>query len=256
MKFRPCIDIHNGKVKQIIGSSLSGENAHENYVSSHEASYYALMYKKDGLVGGHIALLNSPNSAEGNISVEKALQALNAYPYGLQIGGGINNENAKNYLSSGASHVIVTSYVFNSGEINYTNLQKIVKAIGKEHLVLDLSCRVKDNEYYIVTDRWQKFTNEVLSITLLEKLSNYCSEFLIHSVDVEGKQAGIDYRLCSFLGGWNGNVITYAGGISNMEEIAQIGNLSGGKLDFTVGSGLDIFGGKIKYKDLVALYNT
>ena len=139
MKFRPCIDIHNGKVKQIVGGSLKDQDnqAVTNFASEYEADYYAKMYQKDGLVGGHIILLNPATSEYYDATKQQAMKALRAYPQGMQIGGGINAENAKEYLEAGASHVIVTSYVFKNGEIHWENLKKLYEAAGKEHIVLD-----------------------------------------------------------------------------------------------------------------------
>ena len=193
MDFRPCIDIHNGKVKQIVGTSLKdkGNFAKENFVATQDGAFYANLYKSQGIKGGHIILLNSADSEYYEATKEQAMLALRTYPGGLQVGGGINADNAGEYIKEGASHVIVTSYVFKDGVINYENLEKLKNAVGKEHLVLDLSCRLKDGKYYIVTDRWQKYTDEVVDDRTLDTLMGYCDEFLIHAVDVEGKQSGI-----------------------------------------------------------------
>lgn len=253
MKFRPCIDIHNGKVKQIVGDSLrdEGNQAITNFSSEQDADFYAKMYKKDGLKGGHIILLNSKQSEYYEATKAQALRALSAYPNGLQIGGGITAENAKEYIDAGASHVIVTSYVFEDGEVNWTNLDKLVNAVGKNHIVLDLSCRKKDGNYYIVTNRWQTFTNVKINKEILEKFAKYCDEFLVHGVDVEGKSSGVELELVKLLSDWNGIPITYAGGIGSMEDLEMFRETSGGMLDFTIGSALDLFGGKIPY-DIVA----
>ena len=194
MEFRPCIDIHNGRVKQIVGGSLKDKDnqAEENFVSQMDGAFYANMYKKAGIRGGHIILLNPVTSEYYEATRAQALLALHSYPGGLQIGGGITADNAAQFIEAGASHVIVTSYVFNNGRIDYNNLEKLVDAVGKSHLVLDLSCRKKDDSYYIVTDRWQKFTDEVITEELLDELSQYCDEFLIHAVDVEGKASGLE----------------------------------------------------------------
>ena len=194
MRFRPCIDIHNGQVKQIVGGSLkdAGDQAQENFVATQDAAFFAKLYQKAGLQGGHIILLNPPSSEYYEATKSQALQALHAYPGGMQIGGGIHADNAAEYLDAGASHVIVTSYVFKDGKISYENLEKMVKSVGKEHLVLDLSCRKKDGDYYVVTDRWQKFTDMKLNLEALRELGSYCDEFLIHAVDVEGKARGIE----------------------------------------------------------------
>lgn len=249
MKFRPCIDIHNGKVKQLIGGSLKdeGDRATENFVSEKDAAYFAILYKNDGLIGGHIIILNNKESEYFEASKKQALKALQAYPNGMQIGGGVNDQNAKEYLDAGASHVIVTSFVFKDGKVDYENLKKLDRAVGKEKIVLDLSCRKKDDDYYIVTDRWQKFTEEKVTVELLNKLSGYCDEFLIHGVDVEGKGSGMEEELVKILLDYNGNPITYAGGISSMEQMGKFEKLCDGKLDFTIGSALDLFGGTLSY---------
>lgn len=254
MKFRPCIDIHNGKVKQIVGGSLldRGNQAEENFVSEQDASFYANLYKSNGIKGGHIILLNPTGSEYYNADKEQAKHALEAYPGGLQIGGGITADNAKEFLDMGASHVVVTSYVFKDGRIDFDNLNAMVSAVGKDRLVLDLSCRKKDGEYYIVTDRWQKFTEVKVTKDTLNLLSDYCDEFMIHAVDVEGKANGIEKELAELLGNWSGIPITYAGGIGSFEDIDMLEKLGQNKLDVTVGSALDIFGGSMKFEDVVA----
>lgn len=253
MRFRPCIDIHNGKVKQIVGGSLrdEGDQAITNFASKYNADFYAEKYKKDGLVGGHIILLNPKTSEYFEETKKQAMLALDAYPGGLQIGGGITANNAREYIDAGASHVVVTSYVFRDGEVNWSNLEKLVNAVGKEHVVLDLSCRKKDGDYYIVTNRWQTFTNVKIEPTILEQFSKYCDEFLVHGVDVEGKSSGVELDLVRLLAEWNGIPITYAGGIGSMDDLREFENACNGKLDFTIGSALDLFGGSIPY-DIVA----
>ncbi len=250
MKFRPCIDIHNGKVKQIVGGSLKdeGNQAITNFSSEYDTSFYAEKYKNDGLRGGHIILLNATDSEYYEATRRQALLALAAYPNGLQIGGGITAENAQEYLDAGASHVIVTSYVFQDGEIHWDNLQNLVNAVGANHIVLDLSCRKKDEAYYIVTNRWQTFTNIEVTLDLLQELSQYCNEFLVHGVDVEGKSSGVESELVKLLSKWDGVPITYAGGIGSMNDLQEFRVISGGKLDFTIGSALDLFGGNIPYE--------
>ena len=253
MRFRPCIDIHNGKVKQIVGGSLKdfGNQAKENYVSEYTASYYANMYKEDGLSGGHIIMLNAKDSEYFEETHQQAIDALKAYPGGLQIGGGITAENAKYYIDAGASHVIVTSYVFKDGRISWENLEKLQYAVGNERIVLDLSCRKQSGSYYIVTDRWQKFTDVVLDIELLDKLSSFCDEFLVHGVDVEGKGAGMEHELVQLLAKWNKKPVTYAGGIGSVEQLQVFERLTDGKIDFTIGSALDLFGGTIPYRKIL-----
>lgn len=266
MQFRPCIDIHNGKVKQIVGSSLkdAGNQAEENFVSELGAADYAKMYQSDGIRGGHIILLNAADSEYFEATKKQAEAALMAYPGGLQIGGGITAENAPSYIEMGASHVIVTSYVFKDGKINYENLDKLVAAVEKEHVVLDLSCRYLENQtvldgetepreagYYVVTDRWQKFTEERVTVELLDKLSQYCDEFLVHAVDVEGKQSGIQRELVELLGAWGKLPITYAGGVHDFSDLEAVKVLGKGNLHVTIGSALDLFGGTLAYKDVL-----
>lgn len=253
MRFRPCIDIHNGKVKQIVGGSLKDENnqAKENFVSEVDSTYYANLYKANNIKGGHIILLNSKDSEYFEATKSEALKALMAYKGGLQIGGGVNCDNALEYIKAGASHVIVTSYVFKDGKINYDNLNKIFNAVGKEHLVLDLSCRKKDDKYYIVTDRWQKFTDVCIDENIFYELSKYCDEFLVHAVDVEGKASGIEEEVAKILGRLENLKVTYAGGISSFADLDILKELGNGKVDFTIGSALDIFGGKMQFDSVV-----
>lgn len=255
MRFRPCIDIHNGKVKQIVGGSLTDKNdfARENFVSEQTADWYARLYKKDGLKGGHIILLNGKASPCYEATKAQALAALRVYPKGLQVGGGITPDNAFEYLEAGASHVIVTSYVFSEGRIHYQNLCRMRDTVGKEQLVLDLSCRKKGTAYYIVTDRWQNFTDVAVTKELLTELSGYCSEFLVHAVDVEGKASGVEQELAELLGEWEGIPVTYAGGVGSMEDLDILRRLGRGRLDVTIGSALDLFGGCIPYQNVVYL---
>lgn len=250
MRFRPCIDIHNGKVKQIVGGSLkdAGNSATENFVSAQTADFYARLYKERGLKGGHIILLNATDSEYYEATKAQAMLALSAYPNGLQIGGGINDKNAMEYINAGASHIIVTSYVFKNGRIAYDKLEKICETVGREHLVLDISCRKKDGKYYVVTDRWQKFTDVEVTAELFYELSKYCDEFLIHAVDVEGKAKGIEEGVAKILGELSGITVTYAGGIGSYDDLDDLKNIAKGKADFTVGSALDIFGGVLEFE--------
>ena len=242
MKFRPCIDIHNGKVKQIVGGSLmdQGDRATENFVSSQDAAWYASKYKNDGLTGGHIILLNPESSEYYDADVSQALAALKAYPGGLQIGGGIHPGNAMKFLEAGASHVIVTSYVFKDGQIYFEHLENLCRIVGRNHLVLDVSCRKKGDSYYIVTDRWQKFTSVKMDLETLERLSPYCNEFLIHAVDVEGKASGIEKPLVSLLGSFQARPVTYAGGVGSFEDLRLLKDLGRNWVDVTIGSALDL----------------
>ncbi len=257
MRFRPCIDIHNGKVKQIVGGSLldQGNQAEENFVSEQNAAFYANLYKDNGITGGHIILLNPESSEYYPETKKQAMMALKAYPGGLQVGGGICDDNASAYLEAGASHVIVTSFVFKNGEINYENLHKMIKAVGKEHLVLDLSCRKKDGQYYIVTDRWQKFTNVPISIDLLREMTAYCDEFLIHAVDVEGKASGIEGDLVELLAQLDDFPVTYAGGVGSFANLEELKEKGKNKIDVTIGSALDLFGGNMKFEDVLTYIN-
>jgi phosphoribosylformimino-5-aminoimidazole carboxamide ribotide isomerase len=249
MKFRPCIDLHGGQVKQIIGSTLSDHDVaglKTNFASALPASHYAELYRRDRLEGGHVIMLGPGNE-------EAAAAALAAYPGGLQVGGGITAANAGKWLSLGACQVIVTSYVFKDACIHEDRLRELVHAVGKDRLVLDLSCRLRDGEYYVVTDRWRKFTRMRLSHASLQYLAGFCSEFLVHGVDVEGKCAGIDEELTRRLGQWSPLPATYAGGIRAIADLYRIKELGGDRLDATIGSALDIFGGSgIKYEDAVA----
>ncbi|XCN74434.1 MAG: phosphoribosylformimino-5-aminoimidazole carboxamide ribotide isomerase [Candidatus Electrothrix aestuarii] len=252
MRFRPCIDLHSGKVKQIVGSTLSDSdsaNLRTNFSSQFSSAHYAQMYREDNLPGGHVIMLGPGNE-------EAATEALQAWPDGLQIGGGITAENAEAWLERGASHVIVTSHVFHDGQLDGERLDKLCQLIGKEHLVLDLSCRWKDDGYYVVTDRWQKFTNLKISSQLLEQLEQRCDEFLIHAVDVEGKCMGVDERLIALLAAAEiSKPVTYAGGVTNLKDLELINKAGKSRLDATVGSALDIFGGTgCTYQEVVEFH--
>lgn len=250
MRFRPCIDIHNGCVKQIVGGSLqdTGDKAKENFVAEQDAAYYAGLYKKLGLTGGHIILLNDASSPYYDTTKEQALMALEAFRGGMQVGGGITPKNAIGYLNEGATHVIVTSYVFNDGVINMDNLRMLHNKIGSEHIVLDLSCKKQDGKYFVATNRWQKLTEVEVNEELFYNLKNYCDEFLIHAVDVEGKAKGIDEDIASLLGKLDGMKVTYAGGIADFNDLDKLKKLGNEKVDFTVGSALDIFGGSMSFE--------
>ena len=303
MKFRPCIDIHNGKVKQIVGSSLSDgvssdnalcearqdgkqtgnmtvrSSARENFVSDNDGAFFGNMYREMNLPGGHIILLNPAGTEEYEADIEQARLALEAFPGGLMIGGGITAENAERFLDMGATHVIVTSYVFKNGRINMERLEKLRSAVGRDRLVLDLSCRKKirdveatddenkasvsktvdavisetekSDDYFIVTDRWQRFTDVPLNLETLDMFSEYSSEFLIHAVDVEGKARGIETQVASLLGGWRKLPVTYAGGVSSFEDLEALRELGQNRLDVTIGSALSIFGGSMDFEEVV-----
>ena len=253
MRFRPCIDIHNGKVKQIVGGSLrdEGDQAKENFVSTQDAAFFAEMYQKDRISGGHVILLNAKDSPFYEKTKEQAMLALRTYPGGLQVGGGITDENAKDFLEAGASHVIITSFVFKNGVFYRENLEKLLRTVGKEHLVLDLSCRRKEDGYSIVTDRWQKFTDVKLSEKVLDELSGCCDEFLVHAVDAEGKEQGIERELADMLGRWQGIPVTYAGGVGSFADLQELKKLGRDHIDVTIGSALDLFGGSMPYREVL-----
>jgi phosphoribosylformimino-5-aminoimidazole carboxamide ribotide isomerase len=241
--FRPCIDLHEGKVKQIVGGTLNDAGARTNFVSEKSAAWFAELYRRDGLSGGHVIQLGA-----GNESAARA--ALAAFPGGLHLGGGVNAQNARDWLDAGASHVIVTSWAFREGRVDWGRLNELVEAIGKERLVLDLSCRKRGEDYFVVTDRWQKFTELVVNAGTLRKFSAFCAEFLIHAVDVEGLCRGIDSELVRKLGEWSPIPMTYAGGANSLEDLEAVTRLGQGKVDLTIGSALDIFGGSgVKYAD-------
>ena len=244
-QFRPCIDLHDGKVKQIVGGTLTDQNSglETNFVAEHAPGYFARMYRDDHLTGGHIIKLGPGNE-------NAALDALHAWPGGMQIGGGITPENAVYYLEQGAESVIVTSCVFSDGKLNEKNLELLFQRCGKEHIVLDLSCRKRDGKYYVVTDRWQNFTSFEVGSSAFAELGSFCKEFLIHAVDVEGKRCGIDCELLKILSSGSPVDCVYAGGIRDFSDIEQIEKSGQGKVHYTVGSALDIFGGTLPYRKL------
>ena len=241
MAFRPCIDLREGRVVQIVGGTLTedGVGTVTNFVSERSAADFAALYRRDGLRGGHVILL-------GPGSEEAARSALAAYPGGLQLGGGVTLENAAHWLDAGASHIIVTSFLFQSGELSLERLRDISRMVGKERLVVDLSCRRGTNDaYYIATNRWQTITSTQLDTDLIHALEPFCAEFLVHAADVEGKCEGIDEELVRLLGECVTLPTTYAGGAKAIEDIRRVEELSGGRLDLTIGSALDIFGGRL-----------
>ncbi|MBR6909013.1 MAG: phosphoribosylformimino-5-aminoimidazole carboxamide ribotide isomerase [Lachnospiraceae bacterium] len=256
MEFRPCIDIHNGKVKQIVGSSLtdSDNKATENFVADSNASFFACLYKKHNLKGGHIILLNPVGSEYYEATKAQAIDALKAFPGGMQLGGGITPDTAKEFLDAGATHVIVTSYVFKDGTIKYDNLKAISDAVGRERLVLDLSCKKTADGYKVVTDRWQKMSDVTVDIKLLEELSEYCDEYLIHAVDVEGKNSGIETDLVKMLADYEGRPVTYAGGVHSYEDINLLKTLGKDRINMTIGSALDLFGGSLSFEKVLRNY--
>lgn len=248
MRFRPCIDLRDGRVVQIVGGSLQHDDARSavtNFETERSAVSYALLYRQDHLPGGHVIALGPGNQAA-------ALAALGAFPGGLQMGGGITPSNAREYLEAGASHVIVTSYIFQHGQLDWQRLQTLTAAVGRQRLVLDLSCRWRDGAFWVVADRWQRFTEVQVNCQTLEELAAYCAEFLVHGVDVEGKRLGIETTLVENLGAWSPLPVTYAGGVSMLTDLERVKRLGKGRVDLTIGSALDIFGGAVPYRDVVA----
>lgn len=246
--FRPCIDLHEGKVKQLVGGTLgaSTEALRTNFVSEKSSAEYAALYRRDGLLGGHVILLGPGNE-------QAARDALAAYPDGLQVGGGVNADNASAWLDAGASHVIVTSWVFQAGRVDFERLAELERRVGRDRLVLDLSCRRRGDDYWVVTDRWQTFTDVAISAKTLERLSQSCAEFLIHAVDVEGLCRGVDTELVEKLAAWSPIASTYAGGANSLADLQLVSDLGRGRVDLTIGSALDIFGGTgVRYADVVA----
>ncbi|NTV61941.1 MAG: phosphoribosylformimino-5-aminoimidazole carboxamide ribotide isomerase [Oscillochloris sp.] len=246
MRFRPCIDLRQGQVVQIVGGSLRGDadQAITNFVSDQSPAHYAGLYRRDGLSGGHVIALGPNNHAA-------AITALQAFPGGLQMGGGMTPDTAHAYLAAGASHIIVTSYIFEHGELSLDRLRAIQQSVGRERLVLDLSCRHYDNDYWIVTDRWQRFTNVPLTSATLTTLAAYCAEFLVHGVDVEGKRLGVELPLVELLGAASPLPVTYAGGVKSLADLDLVKQYGSGRVDLSIGSALDIFGGTIAYRDVV-----
>lgn len=251
MRFRPCIDLHRGQVKQIVGATFSDDDPGSmatNFASSRPASWYAELYRRDGLEGGHVIMLGPGSEAA-------AAGALEAFPGGFHVGGGVSEGNALTWLDRGAAAVIVTSWVFREGRIDEERLRRLAALVGRERLVLDLSCRMRDGRYWVVTDRWQKFTGVEVSAKNLTRLAATCAEFLVHAADVEGRCEGVETALVELLGDWDGIPVTYAGGIRGMDDLRLISELGRRRLDFTVGSALDIFGGGgLTYDEVVAFH--
>lgn len=248
-RFLPCIDLHDGKVKQIVGGSLRDDNAglRQNFVSDESPAAFARRYREDGLTGGHVIKLGPGNEAA-------AIEALAAWPGGFQLGGGIHAENAADWLEAGASHVIVTSWLFDSeGRFQEERLKEMERAVGPGRLVIDLSCRRTAGGWTVAMNRWQTLTDLDVTKETLGRLAEHCAEFLVHAADMEGLCSGIDEGLVSVLGGWAGRPVTYAGGVAGMNDVRRVAELSGGNVDVTVGSALDLFGGTgVTYAELVA----
>lgn len=245
-KFRPCIDLHHGQVKQIVGGTLDSDNLQTNFVSPHPASHYAQLYRQHQLLGGHVIQLGPDNQ-------QAALSALEAWPHHLQVGGGITHNNARRWIEQGASKVIVTSWLFPDNRFSLDRLRQLSSAVGgREHLVVDLSCRSTDKGWVVAMDRWQTLTDLALGPEILQEMAEFCSEFLVHAADVEGLCRGIDQELVRKLAEWSPIPVTYAGGASSIKDLELVSQLSNGKVDLTVGSALDIFGGsKIKFLDCI-----
>jgi phosphoribosylformimino-5-aminoimidazole carboxamide ribotide isomerase len=247
-QFRPCIDLHHGQVKQIVGGTLrdDGPGPLENFVSEKPAGWFAGKFRSDDLTGGHVIKLGPGND-------DAAREALATWPSGLQIGGGINAENAKLWLDAGASHVIVTSALFdNDGSFLPEVLDSLVKSIGREKLVIDLSCRRNATGWTVAMNRWQTPTDLQVDHPTLDRLAPFCAEFLIHAADVEGLCRGIDADLVALLGGWGKIPITYAGGAASLADVELVKTAGNDRVDVTVGSALDLFGGAgVTYRELV-----
>ena len=244
--FRPCIDLHEGKVKQIVGGTLNDSGAVENFVSEKSPSWYAARFAKDSLRGGHMIKLGPGND-------EAAREALATWPGGLQIGGAISCDNAIAWLEAGASGVIVTSWLFDSqGKFLEDRASLLADKIGTEKIIIDLSCRQVGAGWTVAMIRWQTLTEMEVNLETIGYLSKYCGEFLIHAADVEGQCAGVDVPLVNLLGQWTGCPITYAGGVRGLDDLNLINEASEGRLDATVGSSLDLFGGTgVSYESLL-----
>lgn len=245
MRFRPCIDLRGGKVVQIVGGTLTDAGGPvTNFESELPPAWFARRYCDDELPGGHVIALGPGNHAA-------ALEALAAWPGGMQMGGGVTPANAGEYLAAGASHVIVTSYLFREGRLDMARLEEISAAAGRERLVIDLSCRQRDGAYWVVADRWQRFTQMPVTAEALRELAGHCAEFLVHGVDVEGHRLGVDAELVARLGAWSPLPVTYAGGARSIADLELVRAHGQGRVDLTIGSALDIFGGDLPYAEVV-----
>ena len=253
MKFRPCIDIHDGRVKQIVGSSLTDDSARENFISDKDSAYFAKLYMDNSLFGGHVIILNKVGTKEYEESKKEALKAFSMFPNGLQIGGGITDENANEFIKSGASHVIVTSYLFKDDKLNEERMKRLKETVGKEKIVFDLSCKRIGDKYFVTTNRWQTVTESEKNADLLKELEEYCDESLIHAGDVEGQCNGPEKDILLELSKYKGNSVTYAGGIHSYDDIRMIKEIADGRIDFTIGSALDIFGGNLDFNRVIEM---
>ncbi|ORX57664.1 Phosphoribosylformimino-5-aminoimidazole carboxamide ribotide isomerase [Hesseltinella vesiculosa] len=247
-RFNGCIDLHNGQVKQIVGGSLSEDSPDSlrtNFVSRESPAYYTELYRKNNVTRSHVIKLGTGND-------EAAKEALKAWPNGLQVGGGITVDNAEHWLAAGASKVIVTSYLFPNGKFSLLRLKELCRKVGRERIVVDISCRRRESHWVVAMNKWQTLTDMVVEKETLDILSQYCSEFLIHAADVEGLCNGIDEGLVKCLGSWVTIPTTYAGGGKSIDDLGLVDKLSNGKVDLTFGSALDIFGGSgVTFTDCV-----
>jgi len=240
-RFRPCIDLHAGQVKQIVGGTLDSATTTllTNFVSPHPPAHFASLYRTHSLTGAHVIMLGPGNTTA-------ARESLAAWPGGLQVGGGINDSNAAEWIAAGASKVIITSFLFPGGTFDQGRLDSVLGALGGDtsQLVIDLSCRRRgEDRWFVAMDKWQKITDMEVNEESIRQLEPYCSEFLIHAADNEGLQKGIDEALVKRLAEWCSIPVTYAGGGRNLEDLEMVKRLSGGKVDLTIGSALDCFGG-------------
>jgi phosphoribosylformimino-5-aminoimidazole carboxamide ribotide isomerase len=246
MRFRPCIDLRQGRVVQIVGATLRADGEPvTHYTAAQSPSHFAELYRRDGLRGGHVIMLGPGNEAA-------AAEALAAFPGGLQVGGGITADTAPTWLERGAAAVIVTSYVLSQGRLHRDRLEAVSRATGRQRLVLDLSCGRRGDRYCVYTDRWQRPTEFAVDQANLAQLAAYCGEFLVHAIEVEGRQQGLDPDLVRLLADISPLPTTYAGGIRGPEDLEQLERLGQSRLDYTVGAALDLFGGAgLRYRDLV-----
>lgn len=187
---------------------------------------------------------------DGNDAAARA--ALQAWPGGLQLGGSINALNAAEWLEAGAEKLIVTSWLFPNCTFSIERLAEISSLIGRDRLVVDLSCRCTGDGWTVAINKWQTLTDMQLNGESLHRVARFCSEFLIHAADVEGLCCGIDERLVKMLALWSPLPCTYAGGGRRIEDLDLVDRLSNGRVDVTFGSALDIFGGSgIKLVDCI-----
>jgi len=148
----------------------------------------------------------------------------------------------------------VTSFCFDGAKFSEAKLAEMVAAVGAERLVLDLSCRAAEGGgWSVAKDRWRTITDLAVTPETLDRLAGQCAEFLVHAADVEGQCGGVDRELVQMLGSWAGAPVTYAGGARSLENLREVDGLSDGKVDLTIGSALDLFGGDgVSYADCVA----